>query len=252
MLKAIIVDDETASIRSLELLLKQFCQEVEVVGTAHTIDEALEHVIRLRPHLVFLDIEMPKGNGFDFLERTPNRNFEVVFITAYENYAVKAFRFSAIDYILKPIEIDELQRAIEKVKERLKNHVDSRKKYYALFENLKSILPNKLVVSTSRGYEYIDLKNVLYFEDAKGSTRAVFSSGEPLLVNNPIDYLEDILEKNYFFRINDNQLVNIANIRRVGKTSDKAVEFYPGLSVNFESNRMDELIARVTEFGKSH
>jgi two-component system LytT family response regulator len=251
MLKAIIVDDETASIRSLELLLKQFCQEVEVVGTAHTIDEALEHVIRLRPHLVFLDIEMPKGNGFDFLERTPNRNFEVVFITAYENYAVKAFRFSAIDYILKPIEIDELQRAIEKVKERLKNHVDSRKKYYALFENLKSILPNKLVVSTSRGYEYIDLKNVLYFEDAKGSTRAVFSSGEPLLVNNPIDYLEDILEKNYFFRINDNQLVNIANIRRVGRHPTKPWSL-PRLSVNFESNRMDELIARVTEFGKSH
>lgn len=252
MLKAIIVDDETASIRSLELLLKQFSQEVEVVGTAHTIDEALEHVIRLRPHLVFLDIEMPKGNGFDFLERTPNRNFEVVFITAYENYAVKAFRFSAIDYILKPIEIDELQRAIEKVKERIKNHVDSRKKYYALFENLKSILPDKLVVSTAQGYEYIDLKNVLYFEDAKGNTRAVLSSGNPLPINDSIDYLEDILGKNHFFRIDGNNLVNIANIKRIGKTSEKGVEFNTGLTVNFESKKMDELIARVIDYGKSH
>jgi len=155
MLKALLVDDEIASVRSLEIILSQFCKQVEVVGVARSVDEALVLAAKLKPDLIFLDIEMPNGTGFDFIEKCNSCNFEIVFITAHDNYAVKAFKYSAIDYILKPIEIDELVKAVEKVVEIKKTSFDSRNKYNALFENLKEIIPQKLVVAVNDKYEYI-------------------------------------------------------------------------------------------------
>ena len=105
MLKALIVDDEIASVRTLELLLSQFAKDVEVVDVARSSSEALNKVDLIQPDIVFLDIEMPGGNGFDFLEHCSHRNFDVVFITAYEYYAIKSFKFSAIDYFQKQIEV---------------------------------------------------------------------------------------------------------------------------------------------------
>lgn len=133
MLKAIIIDDELAALRTLELLLNSYCPDVHLVGKGQSVDDGIELINKHNPDLIFLDIEMPQANGFELLEKLPTLDFEVIFITAYNQFAVKAFKYSAIDYILKPIDIEELVKAVEKVTEIRKTKISPRERYKALF-----------------------------------------------------------------------------------------------------------------------
>lgn len=119
MIRVVIVDDEQDAINSIELIINEYCSNAEVVGTASSAVEGRDIILNQQPDLVFLDIEMPRGNGFDLLEMLPERNFEIVFITAYNNFAIKAFKYSAIDYILKPIDIEEFIEAVDKAEKRV-------------------------------------------------------------------------------------------------------------------------------------
>ena len=181
-----------------------------MVDVARSSSEALNKVDLIQPDIVFLDIEMPGGNGFDFLEHCSHRNFDVVFITAYEYYAIKAFKFSAIDYLLKPIEVEELEAAIARVSKRRYSNFDGRKRYYALFENLKAILPSKLVVAVNNKSEYIDLNDVLYFEQSQNGSVVVKDDGVALSIDNKLKDMEDVLDAKNFARINSKQLVNLS------------------------------------------
>lgn len=251
MLKALIVDDEIASVRTLELLLSQFAKDVEVVDVARSSSEALGKVDLIKPDLIFLDIEMPGGNGFDFLEHCSYRDFEVIFITAFNNYAVRAFRYSAIDYLLKPIEVEELEDAITKVSRRRYSNFDGRKRYYALFENLKEILPSKLVVSINNHSEYIELKNVLYFENSATGASAIKSNGELIEIGNRLKDLEDILDSKNFIRINANQLVNLERVKRIDKNRvdnlDMGQEASLTVSPEYMQGLIDQLESHVNQ-----
>src|SRR5213592_2442459 len=119
MLNAIIVDDEVHSYKTLDALLKRYCSEVNVIAICVNGDDALKAIRKLNPELVFLDVEMPKMNGFEMLEQLPSVDFHLIFVTSYDAYALKAIRFSAIDYLLKPVDREELQRAVQKVVERM-------------------------------------------------------------------------------------------------------------------------------------
>lgn len=248
MLKALIVDDEIASVRILELLLSQFAKDIEVVDVARSSKEAVSKVDLIKPDLVFLDIEMPGGNGFDFLEQCSHRNFEVVFITAYENYAIKAFKYSAIDYLLKPIEVEELQVALEKVSKRRYSNFDGRNKYFALFENLKDIFPSKLVVTVDNHSEYIDLRDILYFEATQNGTIVFRNNNGSLNINNQLDDLENILDGKNFFKINDNQLVNLEKIRHFASKKGNNLELSKGTILVVLPSRRNELTAQLEEF----
>ena len=221
MLKALIVDDEIASFRTLEVLVGQFISNVQIVDIARSAAEALDKVERISPDLVFLDIEMPGGDGFDFLERCAARKFEVIFITAYNRYAIRAFRYSAIDYLLKPIDVDELRAAVERAIKRRYANFDGHNKYYALFENLRSVIPSKLVVTANQVCEYINLNDVCFLEDDDKMTRITFTGGNTMRVENQLSYFEEILGDRHFYRINSQQLVNMDHIRRIfNRTSD--------------------------------
>lgn len=247
MLKALIVDDEIASVRTLELLLSQFAKDIEVVDVARSSEEALGRVDLIRPDIVFLDIEMPGGSGFDFLERCSHRDFEVIFITAFEHYAVKAFKFSAIDYLLKPIEVDELETAIERVSKRRYSNFDGRKRYYALFENLKAILPSKLVVVINNRSECIDLKDVVYFENSPHGSIAVRENEEIMKVDNKLRDLEEILDSKNFIRINASQLVNLARVKHVGRDGklDLGQGVFLSVSHDYQNSLIEQLEAYV-------
>lgn len=221
MLKALIVDDEIASFRTLEVLVGQFISNVQIVDIARSAAEALDKVEKINPDLVFLDIEMPGGDGFDFLERCAARNFEVIFITAYNRYAIRAFRYSAIDYLLKPIDVDELRAAVERAIQRRYSNFDGHNKYYALFENLRSVIPSKLVVSANQECEYIDLNDVCFLEENDKLTLVTLASSKSMRVDNPLSYFEEILSDRHFYRVNSKQLVNMDHIRRIfNRTSD--------------------------------
>jgi two-component system LytT family response regulator len=247
MLKALLVDDEIASIRSLQILLSQFCPQVEVIGVARSVDEALEHVVRFKPDLIFLDIEMPNGTGFDFLEKCTTCNFDIIFITAHNNYAIRAFKYSAIDYILKPIEIDELIKAVDKVYELKKNNFNSQNKYNALFDNLKEIIPQKLVVAANGEYIYVDLREVLYFEVAKEKLVVHLENGLNLSVDETINTLEESLIERNFFRVNHNILVNIQKVQKIVKTGNGSVELIDGTLLALNPLKKEDLISKLTE-----
>ncbi|NVO09839.1 MAG: response regulator transcription factor [Bacteroidales bacterium] len=247
MLKALLVDDEIASIRSLQILLNQFCPQVEVIGIARSVDEALEQVVKLKPELIFLDIEMPNGTGFDFLERCTNCNFDIIFITAHNNYAIRAFKYSAIDYILKPIEIDELTKAVEKVYELKKNNFNSQNKYSALFDNLKEIIPQKLVVAANGEYVYVDLREVLFFEVSDEKVLIHLENGSKLRVDETINAMEESLIERDFYRVNHNILVNIQKVQKIIKTGNGSVILVDGTLLTLNPLKKDDLITRLIE-----
>jgi len=252
MLKALLVDDEIASIRSLEILLSQFCKQVEVVGTARSVEEALALTVKLKPNLIFLDIEMPSGTGFDFLERSACCNFEIIFITAHDNYAVKAFKYSAIDYILKPIEIDELVKAVEKVAGLNKSNLDNRNKYNALFENIKEIIPQKLVVVINGKYDYIDLRDVLYFEFNGGAIIVHFEDGLNQKVDDLFSSIEEQLLDRDFYRIHQGYMVNTVKVKKIIKASGSSVELVNGIQLPLNPMKRDEFILKLSEMNIHH
>lgn len=242
MIKALIVDDEIAAAGSLQLLLNKCIPDITVVGIARSIEEAKQRALVLLPDIVFLDIEMPGGSGFDFLEQCSSRKFEVIFTTAYESYAVKAFKYSAVDYLLKPIGVDELIRAVEKATARLNSQFDSRKKYSALFENIKSILPRKLVVTINNSNEYIDLGEVTYFEAQSRGADVYKTDLSSIHIDDKLMDLLQILDRKKFFKINSSQVVNTAKVLRVKKND---VELSNGVSLKLDQSLRKELVEYV-------
>lgn len=248
MLKALIVDDEIASVRTLELLLSQFAKDIEVIDVARSSFEALSKVELIKPDIVFLDIEMPGGSGFDFLENCSNRDFDVIFITAFEYYAVKAFKFSAIDYLLKPIEVEELELALARVSKRRYSNFDGRNRYYALFENLKEILPSKLVVNIQNKSEFIDLKDVYCFEESQKGSIILRSNGESLSIDNRLKDLEEILDTKNFVRINSKQIINLTLVKHIGKGG--SIDLEKGIKLTASGEYINELIDQLEVFVK--
>lgn len=247
MLRALIVDDEIASIKSLEILLKQFCKQVEVVGVARSVDEALAATIKFKPNLIFLDIEMPSGTGFDFLEKSICCNFEIVFVTAHNNYAVQAFKYSAVDYLLKPVEISELIKAVEKVEEALKANINSRNKYNVLFENLKELIPQKLVVLIDGKYEYIDLREVLYLDLISAKLKVHMDDGSEIVIDDQLVAIESQLYERGFFRIHKDYLLNSFKAKKILKSNSNYVELINGTQLPLNPLKRDELIAKISE-----
>ena len=168
-LRAIIVDDEKHSRETLKNLVTEFCADVEILATTSTINEAVSAIKMLKPDLVFLDIELQTGTGFDILEQVGDINFEVIFTTAFEQYALKAVKFSSLDYLLKPIDLDELQKAVEKARKIKDKNVYS-KQLETLIHNLKQQQPNnnKICLATADGYEFISVDEIMYCK-AEGS-----------------------------------------------------------------------------------
>jgi two-component system, LytTR family, response regulator len=249
MLKAIIVDDEAAALRSLELLLQAYCPNVTLVAKGQSVKEGLELIKKHNPDIVFLDIEMPKGNGFELLEQAPDLNFEVIFITAYNQYAIKAFKYSAIDYILKPIDVDELVQAVNKVTELRSTKVNPRERYAVLFQNIKEIIPRKLVLPTSEGFIYIDLNRVTYLAQ-EGTTLKFFLQDDSSTIEceNVNLNLVDMLEEKGFIPIDDGFHVNLNKVIKVDKSGKGKIIFIGGKSLEFTTYNKEDFIDRLTEF----
>lgn len=248
MLKAIIIDDEIAALRSLEMLLQNYCKNVNVVGKGQSVEEGIGLIKQFNPDIVFLDIEMPHGNGFELLEQTPDHCFEVIFITAYNQYAIKAFKYSAIDYILKPIDIDELVNAVEKASNLLKNQVNPRERYAALFQNIKEILPHKLVVPCNDGFKYIDLNNVLHLSLEKDSVKFYLCNNSVTECIKLTSDINDILIEKGFVSINNGIMVNLNKVLKVDKAGKGMVILEGNHTVPLDSYSKETFIEQLTAF----
>lgn len=245
MLKALIIDDELAAQRSLELLIQSYCPTVSIVGKGQSVKEGLELIQRYNPDIVFLDIEMPQANGFELLEQLSELNFEVVFITAYNQYAVKAFKYSAIDYILKPIDIDELVKAVEKVSELRKKRLSPRERYATLFQNIEEILPRKLVIPQTNGFKYIDLTNVVIL--TTNADTHTFTLVDGTISECPIGCLdlEQTLVSKGFISLKNGVLINLNRVEKIDKRGNGSIIMEGDISVPLDQHNKDKLIEQL-------
>lgn len=212
MHKAVIIDDENKAIKSLEIIINQYCENIEIVGTANSAIEGIKIIHRLNPEIVFLDIEMPHGNGFDVLDAIPDRDFEVIFVTAYNQHAIRAFKYSAFDYILKPIDIDEILKSVERIEEKIKNKLHPN--YQVLKENLESETTKKLTFQTTEGYNFIVVEDIYFIESDRNYSLIYNEKNEKIIVTKTLSDIETLLIDSNFCRCHKSYLINLNHIKR--------------------------------------
>lgn len=217
ILKAILVDDEESARNVLTNLLARFCPQIEIIQTCTNVLSAVDAINEHKPDVVFLDIEMPNYAGYELVSFFEKVDFEIIFVTAYDKYAIKAFEISAVDYLLKPIEIDRLKQAVEKLtlKADLKN---SSKNYSALKDNLQAEQVSKIVVRKNDGQEIIAIEDIIAIE-AQEAYSCIHTSSATYLMSKNLKHFETILEQNTsFFRAHKSWIINLNNVKSFSKT----------------------------------
>ncbi|MEP4091342.1 LytTR family DNA-binding domain-containing protein [Reichenbachiella sp.] len=217
-LKAILVDDEQDSRQILSNYLAKYCPDVELMAACKNIQEGLEAIKKISPDLLLLDIEMPFGTGFDLLEQVEDISFETVFVTAYDNYAIQALNMSAAYYLLKPIDIDELVNAVDKIKSEKEQNVDSFH-VQVLLDNIKqeNERPKKIMLPTFEGFEIVPIDQIIYCEADDNFTKFHLKDGKPLLISKTLKHFEEMLPKTKFVRIHRSSLINTDYVVRYTK-----------------------------------
>ena len=205
-MNAIIIDDEPFASKNLHAILKLFEQDVSVIAIASSAAEGIERIDELKPDLLFLDIEMPGGDGFDVLEKTSYKDYQVIFITAYSEYAIKALRINALDYITKPVDPDELTAAIQRAKQNLgKQHSNT---YQELLNGHQKGRFDRLAIPTMGGLKYIDLKEIIRLESSSNYTTIYTQKEKPTLVSKTLKSFDQTLSDSGFIRVHQSHLVN--------------------------------------------
>lgn len=218
MVKILIVDDEASAGNILKILIEKHIALATEIKYCSTAKDALELLTAFNPTLVMLDIEMPKMNGFDFLNMATENSFDVIFTTAFDQYAIKAIRFSALDYLLKPIDVVELQNAVNRhiIKQQNK---DQKLLVSNLLTNLQQKDPKdfKLALSTMEGVSFFEPGEIMYCEAENNYTRFVFTKQNPVLISRTLGEFEEILEGHQFIRIHKSYLINMKYIKKIDR-----------------------------------
>jgi two-component system LytT family response regulator len=213
-LNIVIIDDEEDSISLLRIQLKRHCEQVGAIHSFSNPIKALAEIESLSPDLVFLDIEMPELNGFQLLEKLMPIAFKVVFTTAYNEFAIKAFRFSALDYLVKPIDVNDLIEAVNKAAVKL-NPSDEQLNHFQRQMNSERV--NKIAVSSLSGVVFINLDDILYIEASSNYSILVLLDGEKVIVSKTLKDVQEILEDRNFFRIHRQYIINLNKVKYFNK-----------------------------------
>lgn len=250
-LKAIIIDDEDLARKNLSMLLTDNCKDVEVIDTAGNIVEAKTKIESLNPDVIFLDIRMPsRAEGFDLLESLEKRDFFVVFVTAFKDYAVKAFNANAIHYVLKPIDIDELVSAVNKVKEAKElftNLPENYNSYFDSIKNLSSSLENKgygkkIAISYTKGIKLIETINITHLEASGNCTMLYFTDGKRYLDTRTLKVYESILNPHEFYRIHKSHIINLEYLKEYMNEDGHMAILTNGIILPVARNRVSSFV----------
>ncbi len=244
MQKAIIIDDEADSVKLLALQLKMYCPQVLVVAGCTDAEDGLQKIKSLQPNIVFLDIEMPVMNGFQLLEKLGAINFSLVFVTAYDQFAVKAFRFSALDYLLKPIDGKDLQAAVQKAMQRhwpvqqqltmLKDQVQGTQKNH----------PGKIALPYQNGVSFVEVENIVYCESENNYTRFYTTDGQQHLVSKNLGDIQEVLEERNFLRVHRQYLVNLDHIKKYVRGEGNYLVLSNDTNIPVARSQKEKLIER--------
>lgn len=248
-IKAVIVDDEQNNVDNLRRLLQKHCAEVEVIGEALNAEAAKEAIQKLQPELLFLDIQMPDKNGFDLLRSLTQPAFEVIFVTAYDQYGIQAVKFSAVDYLLKPINAEELvaavQKAVQRTKERRQN---------GHLENLLHLLrqngqrqEHRIALPTAKETRFVKTDGIVRCQSSNNYTTFYFADGEKLLVAKPIYEYDELLKDYGFIRCHQSHLVNRSYVKSWVKEDGGYLLLNDGTQLPVSRQRKEDVLKKITQ-----
>ena len=240
-IKSIIVDDEKHGRENLAGILRQYCPDVDLMGDAESVDTAVLQIQKHNPDLVFLDIEMPKANGFQLLERFKDFRFEVIFVTAYDNYAIKAIRFSAADYILKPVNLNDLQAAVSKVAERIQQKQENQRMKQLVY-NISQPQNPRIGLPTGERIEFVEVHKIIRCQGEGNYSHIWFEGNKHLLVAKTLVEFEELLQEYSFFRVHKTHLVNMKHVAAWLKTDGGILQLSNGDTVAVSRRRKDEVL----------
>ncbi|MBN2745252.1 MAG: response regulator transcription factor [Bacteroidales bacterium] len=245
-LNSIIIDDEKHSRETLQEMLVRYCR-IATIGEADGVESGIEAIENLKPNLVFLDIKMNDGTGFDLLRKINNRNFHVIFTTAYDQYAINAIRFSALDYLLKPIDIEELKAAVDRAKSAIEEDdiPETNQKMDVLIHNTQSNDKlQKIVLSTSEGMHIVDVKNIIRCEADDYYTHIYIEGQKSIMISRTLKEIESSLSGSDFIRTHKSHLVNLSYIKTYVKSDGGYLILKNGENVPV-SRRKKEMMGKV-------
>jgi len=240
------VDDEQDSRETLRNYVGKYCPQVSVVGECANIIEAKAAILKHKPQLVFLDIEMPHGNAFDLLEQWGEIDFEIIFITAFSQYAVQAFNLSAAHYLLKPVDIEELEKAVATV-EQLLSQKEKLSHANILLENMAALHSQnrKLVLPLMEGFDVVRMSEILYCEAEDNFTRFYFTDGRKILICRNLKFYETALDAFGFFRVHRSHIINLEYVKRYNKGKGGSVVLENETEIIVANSKKGELVKRL-------
>jgi two-component system, LytTR family, response regulator len=250
MIKAFIVDNEEKSIGAIYLILKEQCPGIEVVGMARSMQDALIEIPRKDPNLLILDVEILGGSGFELLKSLPEQEFETIIITNNNNFAIQAFKYNASDYILKPINIEEFTAAIKRVTIKINKDVSSQPGNNTLLENLKSVSPSKIAISTNEGVIYISICDIIRIEGEGSYSRIHLTSNKKILASKMLKEFQSLLNDKPFFRTHNSHLINIDHVVSFQNKDGGAIEMTDGSIVSVARRKKEEFLDIMSKYSR--
>lgn len=251
-LKTILVDDEPRGLSALQKLLQYNCPEVEVIATCSNADDAAEKIEALKPQLVFLDIAMPRKNGFDLLESLSGTDFEIIFVTAHNNYMLQAFRYSAVDYLLKPVEHNLLTESVRRAVKRAEQKNEGNERDTLLHNMRNHAAPEKmkLCIPSLKGFQVVTLSEIIYCESSSNYTNFHFKSRPVICASRPIHEYESLLTDGGFVRVHKSFLVNLEHVTEYIRGEGGSIMLSNGQQVEVSRRKKDHFLNRMREFYK--
>ena len=240
-----IIDDEFQSRNFLHKMLQQYLPELEVAGEASSVKDGLKGIIECKPEIVFLDIQLQDSTGFDLLKQLPKIDFALVFITAYNQYAIKAFRFNAIDYLLKPIVIEELIEAVNKAKQKVSNaQPASREQVDRLYDDIKNPqkIQDKIAIPSAEGFMVIPLCEIVYCHASSNYTEFFLTDKRCILSSYTLKQYDEMLTAQSFFRAHRSYLINISHVKMYRKSGGGDIVMSNGHEIELANTHKDEFL----------
>jgi two-component system LytT family response regulator len=244
-IRAIIIDDEKNNIENLNFLISKYCPQILIVTTATDAESAIIKIKNHKPNLIFLDIEMPGNNGFEMLSAFETIDFEVIFVTAYDKYAIRAIKFSALDYLLKPINTIELIKAVEKAEYKI-NRQQHNEQLENLINNLKFDRRNgKIALPDSNQIEFVNPSQIIHCQGENNYTYVFLKDNRKLLISKTLKEFEELLDEYGFIRVHRSHLINLNEVKSYVKREGGYLVMSNGASVSISRSKRDGLVKKL-------
>jgi len=251
-MRAILVDDEPDGIRTLKKLLELNCPEVEIVATCFDAMAAKHKLESIHPDVMFLDIQMPGQSGLDMLAELPATDFEVIFVTAHDEYMLQALQFSAVDYLMKPVDEDRLVEAVQRVKKRLKQDRTTGQSE-TLLHNINKVgspLEMRLCLPTLKGFTVVKLEEIVYCEAQRSYTIFRLVNNKTIMISKPLFDYDRLLAGTLFFRVHKSFLVNLLHVKEYMRGEGGTVVMSNGMEIEVSRRKKEQFLVKVKEFFK--